>query len=146
MISIILLWTVATASFTDCAPDTGLFKINELSSQPNSIVKTGHPVTFRIIFTVPHGLYIPSANVAVTTSVDRIVLPIRRSTYTNNPMVSKQYNYTSTFTMPIGVYGRIRAIANFYNESGTQLMCARWNAYASRPNARRRGWLTSLFA
>ena len=146
MLRSLIYLATATASFTDCAPDTGLFKINELSSQPNSIVKTGHPVTFRIIFTVPHGPYIPSANVAVTTSVDRIVLPIRRSTYTNNPMVSKQYNYTSTFTMPIGVYGRIRAIANFYNESGTQLMCARWNAYASRPNARRRGWLTSLFA
>ena len=145
MISFILLWTAATASFTDCAPDTSLFRIDELSSQPNSIVKTGQPVVFRIVYTVPYGLYVPSITVSMTSSINNIVLPIRSSVYANSSVVAKQYNYTSSFIIPAGIYGRILTVANFYNTSGTQLMCARWNAYVPYPYKKKKGWLTSLF-
>jgi hypothetical protein len=143
-----LLTTAVSSSFTDCAPETSLLTIDELSANPNSIVAVGQPVTFRILYTVPRGLYIPSANVDVTTIINGYVMPIQRSTYSSNPLTAKQYNYTTTFIIPLGVSGRIHSVANFYNASGTQLMCARWIAFVkSTTNSRKKiGWLTSLFS
>jgi hypothetical protein len=136
--------SLITASFTNCAPDS-ILTINELSATPTSIVSVGQSVTFRIVFTVPQGLYIPYANVAVSTNVNGHIMPIRRSTYTDNPMIAKQYTYASTFTIPPGLWGRAISYANFYNASGTQLMCARWSAFITSPRRKKIGWLTSLF-
>ena len=134
MFRFLLCLSTAAALFTDCAHGTGAFHIDELSARPNDIVQRGQSVTFHLVYTVPQGLYIPSANVAMTMTVDNYVMPIRRSAYAHNSIFAGQHNYTTRFAIPLGVSGRIRAVANFYNVSGEQLMCTRWDAtvpYAS---------------
>lgn len=128
MFRYLLCLSTVAALFTDCAPGTGAFHIDELFAQPNDIVQRGQSVTFRLAYTVPQGLYVPSAHVALTMTVNNYVLPARRSEYAKNQIFPGQHNYTTTFAIPLGVSGRILAVANFYNVSGEQLMCTRWNA------------------
>jgi hypothetical protein len=138
-----LCLTLAAASFTNCATYSRSLPIYELYAEPIGIVAAHQPMNFRIEFVVPPTTWVPHGYVEVKTSWFGIPTATERSalsTYVQTPLYPDFYIIEEHLVGPSGVWGLVTREFNVYNASGSQLLCARWNFFATGTNTNETIW------
>jgi len=144
------LLVVASASFSNCGSSAANLPVSELYADPPGIVAAEQPITFRISFTVPNTTYIPSGLVEISSTWNGLPIPTVRASlreYAPVPLYGNTYTIQEERLFPKDVWGRIQVQMNVFNESGTQLLCAQWIAYATGTDKNETRWpLSVLYA
>ena len=138
-----LCLTLAAASFTNCATYSRSLPIYELYAEPPSVVAAHQPMNFRIQFVVPPTTWVPHGYVEITTSWFGVPVATERSAlsdYVQTPLYPDLYTIEDHIVGPSGIWGRMTREFNVYNASGSQLLCTRWNYFATGTNTNETIW------
>jgi hypothetical protein len=141
----LFLWPSVFGSFTNCAKYPALLPIHELYADPKSAVAINQKVHFRISFTIPLDIYIPSAILQFRSVINAIPMKPIKFPYTLTSLTPNTYDANYTFDFPPGVWGRIQTDISVYNMSGKELLCARWIVYATNTDTNVTSWFLSAF-
>ena len=143
---LLFLWPSVFGSFTNCAKNPFLLPIHELYADPNSVVANYQKVSFRIGFTIPHHIYIPSATLQFRTTLNGIPMKPQIIPYTLTALKPNTYKANYSVDFPPGVWGRMKTDIGVYNISGEELLCARWIVFATNSNTNATSWFFALSA
>jgi hypothetical protein len=137
-----LYFILAAASFTNCATYSRSLPIYELYTEPPSVVAAHQPMHFRIQFAVPPTTWVPHGYVEIKTRWFGILTTTERSAlsdYVQTPLYPGFYTIQDYLVGPTG-WGPVTREFNVYNASGSQLLCARWNYFATGTNTNETIW------
>lgn len=136
----IFLFSLAQASFTNCATHEHGIRLKELYADPPGIVGKNQHTSFRIRYEVLPDAFIPRTSVVISTTANGIPIETIKSKYSDKKLLPKEYTFETSFNFPGGVWGRISTDINLYNISGAKLMCARWSVFATNSVKNETSW------
>ncbi len=124
--SLISFFAYNSSSVSDCAAGKSVFKINSQGFSLEPPIP-GENVTLWIDYTVPEGITVNGGTAKYSVTYNSIPFPATTEdlcTQITCPQVPGTYNITSTSEWPSGLSGKIVTKIQWYDESGTELLCS----------------------
>jgi hypothetical protein len=123
---IFTLTAIVSATVTDCGAGKSIFQVQEQSFSPEPPV-AGQSYDYWFTYTVPDGVTVETGSAMYSVTLNGIPFPGTKEdlcAQTVCPKVSGFHNESSTDIWPSGVSGKIVTKLEWFDASGTLLLCS----------------------
>lgn len=120
------LFTPSSSTVADCGAGKSLFTIHSQGFSPEPPVPNEN-ATLWIDYTIPDGTTIESGSCVYSFTLNGIPFPPTTDDLCSQvscPLVSGEYNLSSTSVWPSGISGKIVTKIEWYDSSKTLLLCS----------------------
>jgi len=117
---------LVSATVTDCAPSTSLFKIQSQGFYPEPPV-ANEKYEYWFFYTVPDGVTVDAGTTKYSLSLNGIPFTPTVDdlcSQTSCPKVPGSYNESSSDVWPSGISGKIVTKLEWYDSNGALLLCS----------------------